>query len=309
MRGYSLAAGRGGHGGGGAVGALREGAGEATDGERQRRSGGERGPAGDAGRDRRPEGAAATRSTRRSPRPACWASSSPTAAASAAAGSWSIRDGETGEITTIDSRETAPAAMVPTSFFIDGKAPTDAQFPINRYSGLSRRRARHARAWDVLLRRYGTYSLERGARPTASTSRAAASPSTRRSSTRRRPTRRTSTTSRRPRRSTSTPTARRATSAPSSRNPDMAKTYELMGRCGAKALLQRPDRRRDRQGGTTSPLAPDRRPHLAARPDDRRATSSATVIQREPVARSTTAATTSTAWARRPRAARPSSRR
>src|SRR3954469_19506665 len=48
-----------------------------------------------------------------------------------------VRDAKTGKITTIDSRETAPAAMVPTSFFIDGRAPTDAQFPINRYSGLS----------------------------------------------------------------------------------------------------------------------------------------------------------------------------
>src|SRR3954470_2087884 len=35
-----------------------------------------------------------------------------------------IRDGKSGRITTIDSREKAPLAMVPDSFFIDGKPPT-----------------------------------------------------------------------------------------------------------------------------------------------------------------------------------------
>ena len=34
------------------------------------------------------------------------------------------------------AREVA-GSDAPSSFFIDGKAPTDAQFPINRYSGLS----------------------------------------------------------------------------------------------------------------------------------------------------------------------------
>src|SRR4051794_2669047 len=48
-----------------------------------------------------------------------------------------LRDGKTGDIQTIDSREKSPAAMVPSSFFIDGRPPTDAEFPINRYSGLS----------------------------------------------------------------------------------------------------------------------------------------------------------------------------
>src|SRR6476620_8597657 len=48
-----------------------------------------------------------------------------------------IRDGDSGRITTIDSREKAPGAMKPDSFFINGKPPTDAQFPLNRYSGLS----------------------------------------------------------------------------------------------------------------------------------------------------------------------------
>src|SRR4051812_9159753 len=46
-----------------------------------------------------------------------------------------FRDGKTGKVMTLDSREKAPAGIVPTSFFINGVAPTDAQFPINRYSG------------------------------------------------------------------------------------------------------------------------------------------------------------------------------
>src|SRR4051794_5627979 len=52
-------------------------------------------------------------------------------------GFMTLRDGRTGDIQTIDSREKSPAAMVPSSFFIDGRPPTDAEFPINRYSGLS----------------------------------------------------------------------------------------------------------------------------------------------------------------------------
>ena len=52
-------------------------------------------------------------------------------------GFMTIRDGRSGKITTLDSRETAPQKMVPDSFFINGAPPTDAQFPINRYSGLS----------------------------------------------------------------------------------------------------------------------------------------------------------------------------
>ena len=71
-----------------------------------------------------------------------------------------IRDGKTGDIKTIDSREKSPAAMVPSSFFIDGKAPTDAQFSINRYSGLSVGVPGTPYAWSYLLRHYGTYELK-----------------------------------------------------------------------------------------------------------------------------------------------------
>ena len=74
-------------------------------------------------------------------------------------GFMTLRDGRTGKITTLDSRETAPAKMVPDSFFIDGKPPTDAQFPINRYSGLSTGVPGTPALWEYVLRRYGTYSL------------------------------------------------------------------------------------------------------------------------------------------------------
>jgi gamma-glutamyltranspeptidase / glutathione hydrolase len=70
-----------------------------------------------------------------------------------------IRDGPTGEIHTIDSRETSPRAMVPSSFFVDGRPPTDAQFNVNRYSGLSTGVPGTPYAWSYLLRRYGTYKL------------------------------------------------------------------------------------------------------------------------------------------------------
>jgi gamma-glutamyltranspeptidase/glutathione hydrolase len=71
-----------------------------------------------------------------------------------------FRDGRTGKISTLDSREKSPGAMVPSSFFIDGKAPTDAQFSVNRYSGLSAGVPGTPYAWDYILRRYGTYKLK-----------------------------------------------------------------------------------------------------------------------------------------------------
>ncbi len=71
-----------------------------------------------------------------------------------------LRDGESGKIVTIDSREKAPAAMQPNSFFIDGKPPSDAQFPINRYSGLSVGVPGTPYLWSYVLRHYGTYKLD-----------------------------------------------------------------------------------------------------------------------------------------------------
>src|SRR3954470_1077215 len=72
-----------------------------------------------------------------------------------------LRDGDSGRITTIDSREKAPAAMKPDSFFINGKPPTDAQFPLNRYSGLSVGAPGTPAAWDYLLKNFGTISLSK----------------------------------------------------------------------------------------------------------------------------------------------------
>src|SRR3954462_12874937 len=74
-------------------------------------------------------------------------------------GFMTFRDGKTGKILTLDSREKAPAAMQPTSFFINGGGPTDAQFNINRYSGLSVGVPGTPYAWSYMLRNYGTYSL------------------------------------------------------------------------------------------------------------------------------------------------------
>src|SRR4051794_7846438 len=74
-------------------------------------------------------------------------------------GFMTFRDGETGKIMTLDSREKAPATMLSNSFFINGQPPTDAQFPINRYSGLSVGVPGTPYAWSYMLRHYGTYSL------------------------------------------------------------------------------------------------------------------------------------------------------
>jgi gamma-glutamyltranspeptidase / glutathione hydrolase len=79
-------------------------------------------------------------------------------------GFMTLRDGRTGRITTLDSRETAPAKMQPDSFFINGQPPTDAQFPINRYSGLSTGVPGTPALWEYVLRRYGTYSLGKALR-------------------------------------------------------------------------------------------------------------------------------------------------
>jgi gamma-glutamyltranspeptidase / glutathione hydrolase len=70
-----------------------------------------------------------------------------------------IRDGKTGKVTTIDSREKSPAAMLPNSFFIDGQPPTSAQFNVNRFSGLSAGVPGTPKAWRYALRHYGTYKL------------------------------------------------------------------------------------------------------------------------------------------------------
>jgi gamma-glutamyltranspeptidase / glutathione hydrolase len=67
-----------------------------------------------------------------------------------------------GEVTTIDSREESPAAMVPDSFFETGAALT---FEAARWSGLSAGVPGTVAGWERALRRYGTQSLARTLRP------------------------------------------------------------------------------------------------------------------------------------------------
>ena len=67
-----------------------------------------------------------------------------------------LYDASDGEVTTIDHRETAPAAMTPTSFFENG-----SPLPFNdaRYSGLSVGVPGTVLGWANALERYGTMSL------------------------------------------------------------------------------------------------------------------------------------------------------
>src|SRR5687768_5662995 len=65
-----------------------------------------------------------------------------------------------GEVTTIDGREEAPAAMTETSF-VDPATGTPFTFAEARYSGLSAGVPGTVATWDTALDRYGTWSLER----------------------------------------------------------------------------------------------------------------------------------------------------
>ena len=67
-----------------------------------------------------------------------------------------------GELTTIDSREKAPASMRPDSFFENGAA---LEFNDARYSGLSGGVPGTVAGWDRALHRYGTWSLRRVLQP------------------------------------------------------------------------------------------------------------------------------------------------
>ena len=112
-----------------------------------------------------------------------------------------------GDVTTIDYRETAPAAMRPNSFFENG-----APLPFNdaRYSGRSAGVPGTVRGWDEARIASGRCRSRRRCSP-ESTSPTKGSSSTRPSSARCSGTSTTSTMFPRPARSTSTPTARRAT--------------------------------------------------------------------------------------------------
>jgi gamma-glutamyltranspeptidase / glutathione hydrolase len=68
-----------------------------------------------------------------------------------------------GKVTTIDGRETAPAAMTPTSFMWDnGKAPA---FTVARYSGVSVGVPGTPATWGEALEKYGTFSLAQALAP------------------------------------------------------------------------------------------------------------------------------------------------
>src|SRR5215218_6537059 len=67
-----------------------------------------------------------------------------------------------GKVTTIDGRETAPAAMTPTSFWRDGKP---LAFEPARWSGLSAGVPGTPATWEKALEEYGTWSLERALAP------------------------------------------------------------------------------------------------------------------------------------------------
>jgi gamma-glutamyltranspeptidase/glutathione hydrolase len=67
-----------------------------------------------------------------------------------------------GEVTTIDHRERAPAAMRPDSFFEAGQP---LAFDDARYSGLSAGVPGTVRGWEEALRRYGTMSVAAALRP------------------------------------------------------------------------------------------------------------------------------------------------
>ncbi len=67
-----------------------------------------------------------------------------------------------GKVTTIDSRETAPAAMTPTSFFAGGEA---LEFADARFSGLSAGVPGTVRGWERALGTYGTWPLAKALKP------------------------------------------------------------------------------------------------------------------------------------------------
>jgi gamma-glutamyltranspeptidase / glutathione hydrolase len=71
-----------------------------------------------------------------------------------------------GRVTTIDGRETAPAAMRPDSFMVNGKAlPLDNAYDTARWTGLSAGVPGTVATWNTALKRYGTISLRKALRP------------------------------------------------------------------------------------------------------------------------------------------------
>ena len=77
-------------------------------------------------------------------------------------GGFMVISGNDGEVTTIDGRETAPAAMRPDSFWENG---VPLPFAEARYSGLSVGVPGTVETWDEALERYGTLSLAEALAP------------------------------------------------------------------------------------------------------------------------------------------------
>ena len=240
-------------------------------------------------------------------RRACSASPSRTRAASAAAASWSSAR-RAGRSRRSTAREKSPATMRPDSFWENG-APLP--FDDARFSGMSA--GVPGTPATLGSRRCSSTAPGRSRRALAARDRgraARASRSTRPSSTRPSRTSTGSTTSRRPPRSTSTRTARRATSARRCATPISRAPTSRIGRHRRRLVLQRLRRAaRWRSAAQHPPMAADRQPRLAARPDDARRRARATAPSSGRPRTSATAASTSGAWARRRAAAPPSARR
>ena len=210
-----------------------------------------------------------------------------------------------GKVTTIDGRETAPAAMRPDSFWENG-----APLPFNdaRFSGLSVGVPGTVETWDEALARYGTISLAEAL--------AAGDPGRPRRLRRRPDVLRPDARQRRllqrhpgDRRAVPRPgrhAARRRHRLP---QPRPRATYERIAHLGAKGFYR---------GAVADALVEtvqhpvvvaDRQPHLAARADDDARPAQATRRRSARRRTSATAGSTSTAWARPRAAARPSARR
>ena len=138
-------------------------------------------------------------------------------------------------MTTIDGRETAPAAMRPDSVLGERRAA-----PVQRRAATAASPSACPGRSRPGTRRSSATARSRSRRRSRrrSGSRATASSSTRPSSTRPRATSTGSTTSRPPRRSSSTRTGRRSDVGTVFRNPDLARAYERIAHLGAKGFYR-----------------------------------------------------------------------
>ena len=170
-------------------------------------------------------------------------------------------------MTTIDGRETAPAAMTPTSFWENG-----APLPFNdaRWSGMSVGVPGTPATWEEALEKYGTMTLAQALQPGIRVARNGfVVDQTFFDQTQQAvpwfddiPRRR---------RCSSTPTARRTTSARSSATPTSRATYERIAHLGVKGFYRGAIADAIDEHGPASTGRADGRPRLASgRHDDAR---------------------------------------